>query len=395
MALGCALVVALLVLAVAPSALAGNPSSGSLELTLEPPAAPAADNKPIVLRGSVTPAQPGIEIALQRAEGAGKALVTTTTEPDGSFSEQLSLKQPTTVIARAIASGALSGAVTLALRPKLTVKVGKVAAFTDATTKLTVDPHGATGTATITVKRNGKTVQTTRTKLRKGRGSAKIVAPGPGAYVVLLEFDAPNGFAAASANTTARATTRVLKLGWKGRDVAGLIRKIASLKFHAPDATQAFNASLHDSVIAFQKVAGLPRTGVMGKADWVALTRARPVTPTQSGPANRIEVDKTRQILIKVRGGKVAGVLPVSTGATGNTPKGVHNIRWKAPTTTTWLGPGILYRTLTFFGNAFAIHGRKSVPAYAASAGCVRVPIWTADWLYDRSPVGETVIVHR
>mgnify|MGYP002838694253 FL=1 len=133
----------------------------------------------------------------------------------------------------------------------------------------------------------------------------------------------------------------------------------------------------------------------MGKADWVALAKAQPVTPTQSGPANRIEVDKTRQILIKVRGGKVAGVLPVSTGATNNTTEGVHNIHWKAPTTTTWLGPGILYRTLTFFGNAFAIHGWKDVPAYAASAGCVRTPIWTADWLYDRSPVGETVIVHR
>ena len=96
-----------------------------------------------------------------------------------------------------------------------------------------------------------------------------------------------------------------------------------------------------------------------------------------------------------MRGGKVAGVLPVSTGATGNTPEGIHNILWKAPQLTTWLGPGLLYRPLTFVGNSFAIHGWKSVPAYPASHGCVRVPIWTADWLYDRSPVGETVIVHR
>ncbi|MGH2450200.1 MAG: L,D-transpeptidase, partial [Candidatus Limnocylindria bacterium] len=57
-----------------------------------------------------------------------------------------------------------------------------------------------------------------------------------------------------------------------------------------------------------------------------------------------------------VRRGRVTAVLPVSTGATGNTPVGAFRILWKAPATSTWLGPGILYRTMTFQGN-FAIHG--------------------------------------
>ncbi|MCZ7537717.1 MAG: L,D-transpeptidase [Acidimicrobiia bacterium] len=35
------------------------------------------------------------------------------------------------------------------------------------------------------------------------------------------------------------------------------------------------------------------------------------------------------------------------------------------------------------------------MPAYPASHGCVRIPIWTADWLYNQSPVGETVYVYR
>jgi lipoprotein-anchoring transpeptidase ErfK/SrfK len=49
---------------------------------------------------------------------------------------------------------------------------------------------------------------------------------------------------------------------------------------------------------------------------------------------------------------------------------------------------------MTFHGN-FAIHGYYSVPTYPASHGCVRVPIWEADWLYDQSPVGERVYVYE
>ena len=74
-----------------------------------------------------------------------------------------------------------------------------------------------------------------------------------------------------------------------------------------------------------------------------------------------------------VRDGKTESVVSVSTGATGNTPEGAFRIRWKALATTTWLGPAILYRTMTFLGNEYAIHGFPSVPAYAASHGCVRV----------------------
>jgi lipoprotein-anchoring transpeptidase ErfK/SrfK len=35
------------------------------------------------------------------------------------------------------------------------------------------------------------------------------------------------------------------------------------------------------------------------------------------------------------------------------------------------------------------------VPTYAASHGCVRIPIWIADWLYQQSTVGEPVYVYE
>jgi lipoprotein-anchoring transpeptidase ErfK/SrfK len=94
-----------------------------------------------------------------------------------------------------------------------------------------------------------------------------------------------------------------------------------------------------------------------------------------------------------VRNGTVTGTLHVSTGATGNTPVGRWDVLWKAPSTHTWLGPAILYRTMTFHGG-FAIHGFSPVPAYPASHGCVREPIWAANWTYEQTPVGTAVDVY-
>ncbi len=91
--------------------------------------------------------------------------------------------------------------------------------------------------------------------------------------------------------------------------------------------------------------------------------------------------------------GKVTGTLHVSTGATGNTPVGHWSVLWKAPSTHTWLGPAILWRTMTFHGG-FAIHGFSPVPAYPASHGCVREPIWAANWTYEQTPVGTPVDVY-
>ena len=94
-----------------------------------------------------------------------------------------------------------------------------------------------------------------------------------------------------------------------------------------------------------------------------------------------------------MRDGEPEAIIHISSGATGNTPVGHHHVLWKAPATSTWLGSAILYRTMTFHGG-FAIHGFSPVPAYPASHGCVREPMWAADWMYQRVPVGSSVYVY-
>ena len=47
-----------------------------------------------------------------------------------------------------------------------------------------------------------------------------------------------------------------------------------------------------------------------------------------------------------------------------------------------------------YFLRGFAIHGYPSVPAYPASHGCVRVPMWIAPSLYGQFTYGQSVYVY-
>jgi lipoprotein-anchoring transpeptidase ErfK/SrfK len=49
---------------------------------------------------------------------------------------------------------------------------------------------------------------------------------------------------------------------------------------------------------------------------------------------------------------------------------------------------------LADFKGGFAIHGYPSVPAYRASHGCVRIPMWIAPSLFSAHGLGTTVVVH-
>ncbi|HUH07664.1 MAG TPA: L,D-transpeptidase family protein, partial [Egibacteraceae bacterium] len=54
---------------------------------------------------------------------------------------------------------------------------------------------------------------------------------------------------------------------------------------------------------------------------------------------------------------------------------------------------GTLYDPMYFY-RGWAIHGSNSVPAYPASHGCVRVTRGDALWLFDRAPLGTTVVIY-
>jgi peptidoglycan hydrolase-like protein with peptidoglycan-binding domain len=180
-----------------------------------------------------------------------------------------------------------------------------------------------------------------------------------------------------------------LAQGAHGPSVRTLERRLAQLRYAIRGVDTYFSYDTADAVLAFQKVHGLARTGRVDPTFWRRLRIAHPPFSRYRGPFRHVEVDKTRQVLFQVVGGRVTRVVHVSTGATGNTPVGRWRVYSKVPG---FLPTGMFYSS--FFVGAFAIHGYPSVPPYPASHGCVRTPMWIARTLFASNDYGETVYIY-
>jgi cell wall hydrolase len=366
-------------LATAVPVFAGAEStSPSVTLTVLRPKLVFGDR--IALRGVVTPRAGGVRVVLYRQ---GRLLAHARTDSRGRYTAWLRAGRSGAWRARIAGSNAWSPAVSIEVSPKLRIEASSATAFLGAPIVVHAKPVTRTR-AKLIVFRLGRPVAELNVPI--GR---KVVAPVAGTGLFALR--AQLGASVARARVTAGA--RTLSYGSTGPDVVALRARLAQLHVHVSAPSATFGSELFDSVVAFQKARGLDRTGTADESTWRALSQDIVPVARFRGKDTHIEVSKGRQILMIVRDGKVIWYLPVSSGAGGITPVGNYAILWKAPSTTTWLGPAILYRTMTFHTH-YAIHGYPSVPTYPASHGCVRVPIWVADWLYEQSPVGERVYVY-
>jgi N-acetylmuramoyl-L-alanine amidase len=178
-----------------------------------------------------------------------------------------------------------------------------------------------------------------------------------------------------------------LRLGAHGPAVLALKRRLAELRYALPQVDSGFGHATYEAVLAFQKAHGLPRTGRVGPGFWRRLFRSSAPRP-RVRRGDYLEVDKSRQLLMEVRGGKVDRVIHVSTGATGNTPVGTWRV-YREVFGWDW----VLYHPM-YFLRGFAIHGYPSVPPWPASHGCVRVPLWLASGLRERWGYGSVVRVY-
>jgi lipoprotein-anchoring transpeptidase ErfK/SrfK len=232
----------------------------------------------------------------------------------------------------------------------------------------------------------------------RGGNVASALTNTAGAYAIRAHIRVPGRYTATSSSGASSAiAVRVslprLTLGARAPLVAQLGDRLRRLRYAAPYGA-SFDGRMLDAVYAFQKVQGLPRTGVVDARLWRALGSARTPVPRYTRPATHLEVNKGRQVLYVVRGSRVALVVPVSTaGLPGKfTPVGRFAIYRKV----VGFDPsplGTLYDPMYFTGG-YAIHGNPSVPPFPASHGCVRVPMWVAPHLYETNPYGETVYVY-
>jgi lipoprotein-anchoring transpeptidase ErfK/SrfK len=185
--------------------------------------------------------------------------------------------------------------------------------------------------------------------------------------------------------------------------VLALQERLAELGYDVGTPDGRWGARTTYSLMAFQKVEGLTRDGQDGPQTQAALAKAtKPGPMVPGGAANRIEIDVERQVLFHWVGGALARILPVSTGnnehycvdgecSVAVTPGGSFRIGRKAAGLE--VAPlGELWWPM-YFNGGIAIHGSPSVPAYPASHGCIRIPMYAAPTFYDQVPAGTRVHV--
>jgi hypothetical protein len=194
------------------------------------------------------------------------------------------------------------------------------------------------------------------------------------------------GWTAVHGDASTEIVAPDLSLGARGASVRELERRLGDLHY-AIRRDGYFGSEDLEAVYAFQKVEGLARTGAVTAALWARLLTAQTPRPRYGG-ADHLEIDKTRQVIFLVRGGKVALIVATSTGATGNTPLGVWHV-YRKVNGFDW----VLYYPSYFIGG-FAVHGYPDVPPYPASHGCARIPMWIAQTVYSEVAFGSAVYVY-
>jgi peptidoglycan hydrolase-like protein with peptidoglycan-binding domain len=185
--------------------------------------------------------------------------------------------------------------------------------------------------------------------------------------------------------------------------VLALQEKLAELGYDVGTPDGKWGARTTYSLMAFQKVEGLSRDGEDGPQTQAALAKAsKPGPMVPGGAPNRIEIDVERQVMFHWVNGSLARILPVSTGnnehycvdgecSVAVTPGGNFRIGRKAAGLE--VAPlGELWWPM-YFNGGIAIHGSPSVPAYPASHGCIRIPMYAAPTFYDQVPAGTRVHV--
>ena len=354
-------------------------------LTLTAPAATLVGHR-IQFAGRMTPAVPGARIRLLRRD----TLVTVVTaNDDGTYRIPARLERPGPY--HVAWAGADSPSVTVRIHPLLRLRlVGAGVVGRPLALAVRVRPTPA-GPVRVRVQRNGHPLAS---RLVYGSGRVGVATGIMGTLRVDAEVEPEPGYAAVSRKLETTLRPPLLAYGAQSPALMHLLASLAALHYAVPRVQTGFDGDVLESVYAFQKVQGLPRTGVVGPDVWTRLERPRVPAPRYREPAAHIEVDKTRQVLYVVRDGRIALISPVSTaGIPGYyTPVGRFAIYRKVP----GFDPsplGVLYKPMYFTGG-YAIHGNPSVPPYPASHGCVRVPNFVIERLYRTEPYGETVYVY-
>jgi L,D-transpeptidase-like protein/putative peptidoglycan binding protein/PKD domain-containing protein len=338
-----------------------------------------------VFKGVVIPAERGLRVALVGPTGQ---VAQARTQANGAYVLRARIRRPGEYVTRSERGDSLPAAVRVV--PKLVTGLsGSGARGSRYFFSARIVP-ATSGTLAVKITRGVSLFvdQTYPGRVRLKLDTRRVVT-----YNIRVQVVPTEGYGASARVLRAHVVLPRLGYGSRSVAVAQLGQRLRQLHYAAP-ASSTFDSRMLDAVYAFQKVHGLPRTGIVDPRFWQALAAAGTPLPRYAGPADHLEVNKSRQVLYVVRHARVALIVPTSTAGVAGayTPVGHFSIYRKVG----GFDPsplGTLYDPMYFTGG-YAIHGNPSVPPYPASHGCVRVPMWVAPLLYATTPYGQTVYVY-
>jgi hypothetical protein len=180
--------------------------------------------------------------------------------------------------------------------------------------------------------------------------------------------------------------------GGSGPSVRLLQSELNVLHYAVP-LTGTFDEGTGRALIAFRKVTGLARIPAVGSQVWSRLQHGAGVFHVRYASDGRhVEGDLTKQVLAEIEpGGRVRTIYTMSSGKP-STPTVIGRFRVYSKT------PGTNSEGMVdsnYFIRGYAIHGYAEVPTYAASHGCLRVPIPDAPAIYGWVQMGTPVDVYN
>lgn len=221
--------------------------------------------------------------------------------------------------------------------------------------------------------------------------------------VVAIALNLPNSLAQARQTSQAQKAKPSPVRTVSDEEINEARLRLAELGYWLDPHAKGFDASLRHALVAFQKVGGYARTGLLTSEGMQAMRVAKSPAPLESGYPH-IEIDLCRQVLFLVEVSNIPlRILPVSTGSgeyfteggvtrRAVTTLGRFTVKYKIMG---WRKSalGLLYYP-NYIHGGIAIHGSPSVPVQPASHGCIRIPMFAAKEFSELAAVGLEVFVY-
>jgi hypothetical protein len=227
----------------------------------------------------------------------------------------------------------------------------------------------------------------------EGRFRVSYTSPVPGLVQAhAVHYATPQQLAFSGRSPSVRYVQVNLGPGTQGPSVRLLQSELDVLHYAVP-LSGSFDEGTGRALVAYRKMTGLERIPYAGRQVFERLEHGAGAFHVRYPSDGRhVEGDLTKQVLAEIEpGGRVRSIYTMSSGKPSTpTVIGRFSVYSKTPGTNS---EGMV--DSNYFIRGYAIHGYAEVPTYAASHGCLRVPIPDAPAIYSWVQYGTRVDVYN